>query len=145
MPSEATNTKTRRAWRELGFFYDRDDDAKEWRVVGSVAGLSKFAGLVKKYASDPRSIQISEHDHFGPYGYLTVGTWNVPLINENWIAGPLPDLLRLSALINERIAKAKIGETYKLREAYAAPSPYELTLDVRNDAFDPASADTGCW
>ncbi len=145
MRSETTNKKTRQEWRELGFWYDRDDDAKEWRVVGSVAGLRKFARMVQTYASDPRSIQISEHDHFGPYWYLTIGTWNVPLIGKDWIAGPLPDLLRLSALVIERIANARTGETFKLREAYASTSPYELILDVRDDTFDPASADTGCW
>lgn len=39
MPSEATNEATRRAWRELGFFCDRNDAAKEWRIVGSVKDL----------------------------------------------------------------------------------------------------------
>ena len=145
MPSEAVNKKTRQEWRQLGYFYDRGDDVKEWRIVGSVAGLRKFARLVQIYASDPRSIQMSEHDHFGPYGYLTVGTWNVPLIDKHWIAGPLSDLLRLCVLVNERIVAARVGETLKFREAYAPASPYELVLEVRDDAFDPASADTGCW
>jgi hypothetical protein len=142
MPSQGTNRATRREWRELGFFYLLDKDAKEWRVVGSVTGLRKFARLVQTYASDPRSIQISEHIHLGPYGYLEIGTWHVPLITEHWIAGPLPDLLRLFALLNERIAGARIGEILKIREAYAPASPYELILELRDDAFDPARADT---
>jgi len=44
MPSEATNNATRREWRELGFFYDRDDENKVWRLTGSRAGLLRFAG-----------------------------------------------------------------------------------------------------
>lgn len=145
MPSETINKKTRQEWRELGFFYDRDDDAREWRIVGSVAGLRKFAQIVQTYALAPRSTQISEHDHFGPYSYLTIGTWDFPLINKLWIAGPLPDLLRLSALISGLVAKVQVGEALKLREVFAPTSPYELILDVRDDAFDPAKADAGCW
>jgi hypothetical protein len=39
MPSEATNRATRREWRELGFFYLRDDRTKVWTLAGSRAGL----------------------------------------------------------------------------------------------------------
>jgi len=35
VPSEAVNEATRRQWRDLGFFYDRDDAAKSWRIVGT--------------------------------------------------------------------------------------------------------------
>jgi hypothetical protein len=35
MPSEATNRATRREWRELGFFYLRDDRTKVWTLAGS--------------------------------------------------------------------------------------------------------------
>ena len=41
MPSEAANEATRRAWRELGFFCDRNDATNEWRIVGSVKGLEE--------------------------------------------------------------------------------------------------------
>ena len=44
MDSE-TQDHTREEWRELGFFYDRDDDAKEWRLRGSRDGLRRFARL----------------------------------------------------------------------------------------------------
>jgi hypothetical protein len=145
MPSDATNEATRREWRELGFFYFRDDGAREWHIVGSASGLCKFARLVQTYASDPRSIRISEHVHLGPYGYLEVGTWHVPVITEHWIAGPLPDLLHLSALVHERTTAARDGNTYRIREGYAAASPYELVLDVRDNSFDPARADTELW
>ena len=32
MPSQATNEATRREWRDLGFFYDRDDARRELEV-----------------------------------------------------------------------------------------------------------------
>jgi hypothetical protein len=39
MSSDAPKEATRRAWRELGFFCDRNDATNEWRIVGSVKGL----------------------------------------------------------------------------------------------------------
>ena len=74
MPSTDINEMTQREWRELGFFYDRDDDAKEWRLIGSKEGLRQFAHSMQEYAANPGNDLISEHEHFGPYGYLKVGT-----------------------------------------------------------------------
>ena len=145
MPSEAVNQRTRREWRDLGFFYDQDNDVKEWRIVGSSAGLRKFAQLVLDYASDPTSVKIGEHVHLGPYAYLEIGTWHIPVITDHWIAGQVPHLHQLSKLVGERMDGASVGEQFKLREAFAPTSPYELILDVRDDAFDPATADAFCW
>ena len=39
MRSEKKNEAIRREWRELGFFYDRNDSAKAWLIRGSRAGL----------------------------------------------------------------------------------------------------------
>ena len=47
MSNEAINEATRRAWRALGFFCDRSDAEKEWRIVGSVKGLRKFASEIR--------------------------------------------------------------------------------------------------
>ena len=49
------------AWRELGFFCGRNDAAKEWRIVGSVKGLRKFAAEIRKYASNPANDRLSEY------------------------------------------------------------------------------------
>ncbi len=40
VPSKEANAVTKREWRELGFFYDRDERAKRWRIVGSASGVS---------------------------------------------------------------------------------------------------------
>lgn len=141
MPSEAVNEITRKEWRELGFFYDRDDDAKEWHLVGSVEGLLKFAKILHDYASNPKNDMLSEHDHFGPYMYLEIGTWSEPVITDHWIAGPLKNLLALSSLIEESIGNAKSGDVIHLRKTFSPTSPYELILGVRDNAFDPVSAD----
>ena len=142
MPSEATKEATRRAWRELGFFCDRNDAAKEWRIVGSVKGLRKFASEIRKYASSPANDRPSEYQHFGPSMNLEIGTWHQTEITEQWIGGPLEEFLRLATLI-ERSAQANVvGKRIALRSSFSPMSAYELILDVRDDAFDPALADS---
>jgi hypothetical protein len=145
VPTEEINEATRREWRELGFFYDRIDNNNEWLVLGSRCGLRRFAELVCEYASDPRNFKLSEHQHFGPYMYMEIGTWHGPEITRHWIAGTPDDLKRLSAIIREKVAKATCGDKMLLRQEYAPKSPYELWLEIRDDGFDPAGADSGCW
>jgi hypothetical protein len=144
MPSEAANEATRRAWRELGFFCGRDAAAKEWRIVGSVKGLRKFAAEIRSYASNPVNDRLSEYTQFGPAMNLEVGTSHQTEITEQWIGGPLVDLLRLATLI-ERSAQANVvGKRIALRANFSPMAPYELILDIRDGAFDPASADPTC-
>ena len=144
MPSEAAKEATRRAWRELGFFCGRNDAAKEWRVVGSVKGLRKFAAEIRSYASNPAHDRLSEYTQFGPAMNLEVGTSHQTEITEQWIGGPLVELLRLATFI-ERSAQANVvGKCITLRSNFSPMAPYELILDVRDDAFDPASADPTC-
>jgi hypothetical protein len=144
MPSDKTNEATRRDWRELEFFYDRDDAAKQWMIIGSREGLLKFANIISAYSRNPRNQQVSEHDHLGPYMYLEIGTWKQPIINEHWIAGTLDDLSRLATLIARRVSQAKEGDTFGVRSDFAPGEPYELFLRLESDGFDPASADEAC-
>ena len=144
MPSDVANEATRRAWRELGFFCDRNDAAKEWRIVGSVKGLRKFASEIRKYASNPANDRPSEYTHFGPSMNLEVGTWHQTEITEQWIGGPLTEFLRLATLIERSAQDNVVGKRIALRSSFSPMSPYELILDVRNDAFDPALADSTC-
>ena len=137
-----SNEATRRAWRALGFFCGRNDAAKEWRIVGSVAGLRKFAAEVRKYASNPAHDRLSEYTQFGPAMNLEIGTSHQTEITEQWIGGPLVELLRLATFI-ERSAQANVvGKCIALRSNFSPMAPYELILDVRDDAFDPGSADS---
>ena len=144
MPNDETKEAKRRAWRELGFFCGRDVAAKEWRIVGSVKGLRKFAAEIRSYASNPVNDRLSEYTHFGPAMNLELGTSHQTEITEQWIGGPLVDLLRLATLI-ERSAQANVvGKRIALRANFSPMAPYELILEVRDDAFDPASADSTC-
>jgi hypothetical protein len=145
VPSEATNEATRREWRELGYYYERDDERREWILVGSRASLTGFAQCVRAFASDPKNAGISEHDHLGPYMYLEIGTWNEPQITDHWIAGPPADMLRLAVLIEHQLASSIVGQCITLRSKFAPGSPYELRMKVKDESFDPAAADSNCW
>lgn len=142
MPSESANEATRRAWRELGFYCGRDKAAKEWRIIGSVKGLRKFASEIRKYASNPANDRISEYQHFGPSMNLELGTWHQAEITDQWIAGPPAELLSLATLIEQSVKSNVVGQRIALRSNFSPLSPYQLILDVRDDTFDPAFADS---
>jgi hypothetical protein len=141
MPSEATNQATVLEWRKLGFYYDRDDQAKVWRLTGSRAGLLRFRDTLMAYVADPRNASPSEHEHYGPYGYLEVMTWPEPGFDGHSIRGSLEHLARLAGLIESKIALACPGSHVLIRDEFATDSPYALVLDLREDGFDPAAAD----
>ena len=144
MPSEAAKEAKRLAWRALGFFCGRNDAAKEWRIAGSVKGLRKFAAEIRKYASNPANDRLSEYTQFGPAMNLEVGTSHQTEITEQWIGGPLVELLRLATLIERSAQDNVVGKRIALRSNFSPLAPYELILDVRDDAFDPALADPTC-
>ena len=135
---------TRKAWRELGFYCGKNDAAKEWRIVGSVAGLRKFAAEIRAYGSNPANDRLSEYTQFGPAMNLEIGTSHQPEITEQWIGGPVVDLLRLATFIERSAQPNVVGKSVALRSNFSPMAPYELILDVRDDAFDPASADPTC-
>jgi hypothetical protein len=141
MPSDATNRATRREWRELGFFYDRDDQAKVWKLTGSRPGLLRFRDILFSYAASTRNATQSEHEHYGPYSYLEIVTSLEAGFDEHGIRGPVADLARLAALIETKLATARPGSIVRIQEEFAIDSPYALVLDLREDEFDPAAAD----
>jgi hypothetical protein len=99
MPSDDVNQWTRREWRELGLFYDRNDETKVWRLIGSRSGLLRFRDALLAYADDPGNDYESEHEHYGPYSYLEIVTWPEPGFDDHAIRGSLPDLKRLVARV----------------------------------------------
>lgn len=141
MPSEATNQATRREWRELGFFYDRNDELKIWRLIGSRSGLLRFRDALLEYADNSRNDYQSEHQHLGPYWYLEIMTWPEPGFDDHAIRGSLPDLVRLATIIEAKLTTAHPGDEICIREEFAPNTPYALALEVRKDDFDPAEAD----
>jgi hypothetical protein len=145
MPTEEVNQSTRQEWRDLGFFYDLNTGAREWRILGSADGLLLFANLLGEYAENSNNDRLSAHDHYGPYMYLEIGTSSKAEITDHWIAAPLNDLRHLASLVRERMANAKAGDRLSFRKDFAPESPYDLVLELKEAGFDPASADTLCW
>ncbi len=141
MPSDATNRATRKEWRELGFFYNRDDQAKLWRLIGSRSGLLRLRDALLAYAADPLNADKSEHEHYGPYMYLEIMTWPEAGFDGHAIRGPLQDLKRLATIVEHKLMTAQPGETIRIQSEFEANSPYALILEVREDGFDPAEAD----
>ena len=142
MPSDATNEMTKQEWRELGFFYDCDDQKKVWTLTGSRTGLLRFRDALLSYVADPRKAQKSEHEHYGPYMYLVVMTWPETGIDGHAIFGSLADLARLAKLVEAKLVAAQAGSSFVIREEFAADSAYALAFDLREEGFDPATADT---
>ena len=73
---------------------------------------------------------------------LEVGTWHQTEITEQWIGGSLVELLRLATLIERSAQDNVVGTRIALRSSFSPMSSYELILEVRDDAFDPALADS---
>jgi hypothetical protein len=136
---------TAREWQQLGFFYDRDDQARTWTLTGSRAGLLRFSDALRAYVTDARNAQISEHEHYGPYMYLKVMTSPDAAVDKEGIRGSLSDLARLATLVESKLASVQAGERVRIQDEFASNSSYELILDVRQDAFDPSSADPALW
>lgn len=140
-PSEATNQATREEWRELGFYYETQEDPPCWRFVGSPLGLAKFVQLLDEYVRDPRNEALSEHEHYGPYMYLEVETANSPEIDNRSIRGSLPNLARLRDLVAVGLRSVGPGQSFVIGHEYSDAASFPLQFEVRDADFDPASAD----
>jgi hypothetical protein len=68
-------------------------------------------------------------------------TWPDAGVDRHAIHGSLADLTRLAKLVETKLSAAKPGSLIHIREEFGSDSPYTLLLDVRSDAFDPASLD----
>jgi len=141
MSSERVNEMARREWMDLGFYYDRDDSEKVWRILGTKVGLLKFCNLISTYAANSENDVISHHENFGPYSYLEIGTWNVPEITEHWIAGPLKQLMALASDIGVLVPNSVVGQKLLFRHKFSPQSSYELLLEIKDDDFSPITED----
>ena len=130
-------------WRQLGFYYDlgNDNDNPEWRFFGRKDGLKQIVYLLDKYVKEPLNEGLSEHEHYGPYNYLKIMTWNKPTITRNYIAGRLEDLKILKDIIAEKLSLTEIGQSFTIKEDYGVDNEVEAKFFVMPDNFDPASMD----
>jgi hypothetical protein len=140
-PTAMTEETIKQEWRKLGFYCEMDSEKKLWTLTGSRAGLLYFPDLLLGYVSDPKNAKDSEHQHYGPYGTLEVMTYPDAGFDSHAIRGSLVALTHLAELIEVKLATAEPGSPIRIREEFAANSPYTLMLDVRADGFDPSTAD----
>jgi hypothetical protein len=139
--------KFQKEWRELGFFYDlgETEDKPEWRFFGSKDGLKSIIKILDDYIKKPTNKALSEHEHYGPYTYFTIMTWNKPIITDNHIAGTLKDLANLEIIISERLSKAEIGDVFNIGLDYGIDNTVDAKFFVMENNFDPASMDNFVW
>lgn len=140
-PSEETNRATRQEWRELGFYYDRDDSERAWILKGSKQGLLKLSEILKAYTQNNHKSGKSEHIHLGPYMYLKIITWNEAHIGEQGVYGSQKDLKRLANQIEGKLMEASPNQIFEVAEEYAGDKDYSMTLYVMREDFDPAEVD----
>lgn len=131
----------RREWRELGVFYETDNETKEWKIYGDRKGIENLGTIIKDYCDTAGSSQISEHVHLGPYSYLKIMTWDSPFITTDVIAGTIDDLKKLSGLIKEKLRNANTGDSFTIDKEFGDNNEAKITINVMTDNFDPATMD----
>ena len=136
---------TEEEWRELGFFYEFNKEKQEWLLIGSHNGLLNLGNLLDKYVSDPRNEDLGEHEHFSPYMYLTIVTSNEAKITDYGIFGSLMDLERLADIIKDKLKSSSVGNVFQLDSEYSKINEARLVFEVKEENFDPASADDFLW
>jgi len=141
MPSRNVDLGTIEEWRTLGFFYEVDESKMTWTLRGDRKGLASFAQKVRSYAKDPRNVVIGEHEHFGPYFYLTLTTGVGPAIDGLGWKGRPDDFLRLAATIDSYLVRPAQSE-FVIATDYAPGTLFSIYFKIESDGFDPSSADS---
>lgn len=143
--SDKTKAITKEEWRLLGYYYDIDHENKKWIIIGSKFGIEQFVLQLKEYAASKKNEAISEHDHWGPYGYLKIMTWKHPDINKDCICGSLEDIRKLSQIIEKYLDNSQINQIFEIRGDYAKDCDYSIEFRIKEYGFDPAAEDTQLW
>jgi hypothetical protein len=130
-------------WRQLGFYYDLDErpSVNQWRFYGSKQGLQKFVKLLDDYTNNVINDTLSEHDHYGPYSYLKIMTWDKPIITDNYIAGTINDLKNLRNIIADKLTNSIAGQTFNIDKEYSEDNTVTAMFFIMADEFDPVSLD----
>ena len=143
---EIRKEKARQEWRELGFYYERDDSAKKWIFTADRKGLGMWTRLLREWAQEPLNAEPSEnHDHYGPYMYLELLTCAEPSINDHFIGGPIEDLMKFANMIDQKLASSKPSDVFEIGQDFAPTSEFVIEFRVREDGFDPSEPDEMLW
>ena len=131
--------QTANEWDLLGFYYEYEQDLKQWRFLGSKEGLLILTKIITAYGSKLSNQGLSEHIHIGPYSYLKIMTWNEAIVTDNYIGGTIDDLMRLSKLIIGHLSSAFVGSVFKILSEYSEKSSVSLLFIIMADSFRPSS------
>lgn len=130
------NAKYIEEWRQLGFYYDCDDELKQWRLIGSKKGFSNLIDHLFNYAKNPNKAGISEHIHLGPHQYLKIITWHKPEIKKDYIGGSLNDIKQLGQLFEQKVNETETGNTFIIGSDYSNESNYIIKCLIMDEAFE---------
>lgn len=110
--------------------------------MGSKAGLSRFHDILVDYTNDLEHAKASAHEHYGPYMYLEIMTWEEAGIDGHSIHGNIEDLKRLAEIFAAKLKRTPIGDDFVIGSDYVSNVEYSLMAVVKEDDFDPAELDT---
>jgi len=130
-------------WRKLGFYYDLEENTnnKKWQFYGSIHGLQNFINLLDDYTNKLANDFLSEHEHYGPYSYLKIMTWDKAVITENYIAGTIKDLKNFKNIIADKLEKVQAGQSFTIDKEYGVDNTATVKFFIMKDDFDPVSMD----
>ena len=130
-------------WRELGFYYDLEESVNknEWKFYGSKQGLQNLVKLLEDYTNNSANDFPSEHDHYGPYSYLKIMTWDKATITENYIAGTIKDLKNFRNILAIKLEKFQVGQSFTIDKDYGVDNTATATFFIMENNFDPVSMD----
>lgn len=131
----------REEWRELGFYYDRDDETKIWNIYGDRSGLNNLCVIIEEYISTKENEGLGEHEHLGPYQYLKIVTSNEPMITKQGIFGSFSDLKSFAKLFKSKLDQGSVNGQFTIGNEFAKSCEYWMVFHVMPDGFDPVSMD----
>ncbi len=123
----------------LAFWHEQDPDSRQWRFVGSRAGLTTLVTILRRFAD-----QLDAGDRtpraMGSPGELELRFWDQPGIDDEGVHGPADAFRDLADQIGDRLADATPGMAFSVGDRFASHAEYTLHVDLRRDGFDPADA-----
>ena len=130
-------------WRQLGFYYElyENGDVHQWRFFGSKSGFQRFSSLLHKYADDPVNVNLSEHEHYGPYYYLKVMTSDQERITADMFEVTIQGARQLADIILRKTQSHAPGETFSIESEFGKNNTASALFFIMDERFDPASLD----
>lgn len=128
----------REDWRELGFYYHRNNALQRWDIFANQQGFLRLAEELQEYAQSLGKI-MGEHDHIEPDWSLTLTTSAHYFINDRGIYGTAADFEALATHIVDTVSHLHAGQVHIINAPKVDVYSYALYLLLQDDDFDAAS------